>query len=61
MRYIIIPLAILLYLIWSYKAIKNLLEDFDHYFNYDSSTLIWSFLHIILILVTIGGLSFKYW
>lgn len=61
MRYIIIPLAIILYLIWSYKSIKNLIKDFYYYFNYDFSTVFWSILHMTLIFMIIIELSFRYW
>ena len=48
MRYFIIPLAIIIYILWSIKSIKNIInEEFDTgYFSY-----LWIIFHIVLIIV----------
>lgn len=66
MRYIIIPLAIILYLIWSYKVIKKLIEYKLKIKKYIEDTnnpleLITFAFWLDIIFVSIVFLCIKYW
>lgn len=46
MRYIIIPGLIILYLLWSYYSIKELIKNFNSY-HIEAYALTWAFLHLV--------------
>ena len=60
MRYVIIPIAIILYIWWSYKSIKDLWHC-RYGLEIDDSTALWIILMIIFATVTISRLSIIYW
>ena len=73
MRYIIIPLIIILYLIWSYKSIKDIYKTYkrygrfnifkDYYLN--DYSMIYLIVHIMCLVISIAlcAIHFiiKYW
>jgi len=65
MRYIIIPLTILLYLYWSYKAIDNLIDCYKNpYLGGDSAedyTYAWFLTHLSILFGIILYFIIKYW
>jgi hypothetical protein len=75
MRYIIIPLVIILYIIWSYYGIKELIKDYKFNKKYKHcnpfldalflTNCFWIQMHIIFIIISllsgIAYLTFIYW
>lgn len=65
MRYIIIPLAIILYLYWSYKAIDNLIDCYKNpYLDGDDAedyTYAWLLTHLSILLGIILYFTIIYW
>jgi hypothetical protein len=59
MRYIIIPLVIVLYIIWTVKSVKNLAKYGLWYC--DDYALFWFVFHLLLLLASIVTLSILYW
>lgn len=61
MRYIIIPLGIIEYLLWTYFSITDLIRvNFDFFYT-TSITDIWLGMHIVLVGVFLSYLIVKYW
>lgn len=62
MRYIIIPLAIILYLYWSYKAIDNLIDCYKNPYldvgDAEDYTYGWLLTHLSILF---GTILIKYW
>lgn len=65
MRYIIIPLLILLYIYWSYKSIKNIRKENKSNIELSNdeifSTVVWFIVTIIPIGAFIIIFCIKYW
>lgn len=63
LRYVIIPLLILLYLYWSFQSIKDI-KSFEHK-DWDKSTGVWIFCNIIAFIgwFMVDGIDLiiKYW
>lgn len=52
MRYIIIPLLIILYIIWSYRSIQFFRNE-DYYDNRLNTSIIWLIITVILSIILI--------
>lgn len=65
MRYIIIPLLIIFYIIWSYKSIKDTIKYPNYDFERNTWSNVWLSLHIGAIgAIVIAGLFYlivTYW
>ena len=65
MRYIIIPLTILLYLYWSYKAIDNLIDCYKNPYlggtDAEDYTHGWIATHLFILAWILMYLTIKYW
>ena len=65
MRYIIIPLAIILYILWSYKSIKDLIRTYKDPWldgtDCKDYTYGWLLLHLSIICGALVFLIIKYW
>ena len=65
MRYIIIPIAIILYLYWSYKAIDNLIDCYKNPYldggSAEESTYAWFLTHLAILTGIILYFIIKYW
>lgn len=60
MRYIIIPLLIILYIIWSYKSIKDMIKSYKNDTYHEEYTVFWIICHVITIfgyLIGVGLVS----
>lgn len=69
MRYIILPLLIIGYIVWSYKSIKELIRvnwaigprAWKLGLYCDSKAELWAILHLAIIISGIIGLIAHYW
>lgn len=59
MRYVILPLAAILYIIWCYESIKELI-NYGLMLSKDR-TQAWVVIHCIALIATIIHLSIVYW
>ena len=62
MRYIIIPLAIILYIWWAGCALKDIKNNFSNTWYYKKdSTDIWLTFNVTILIIIISWFSIKYW
>lgn len=60
MRWIIIPLIVILYIFWSYKSIQDILTGCRYPYS-ETYRDFWEVITCLLIIVTVGYFSIKYW
>ena len=65
MRFIIIPLVIILYILWSYKSIKDLIKCYKNPYKdgtgLEESTYVWTLFNLSIIFGVLIFLTIKYW
>ena len=61
MRYIIIPIAIILYIWWSYKSVKEIIQYNRPWYNESDSTSTWRVLTAIGLFIVLALFSILNW